>query len=91
MTTSHKLTLFNLVLARLTPYRKRLQHKCQLKIQFTSWHNFDDCIEISLMRFGDDSHITQYDWLTYKLDVPSERNINSFIDEAVEKIKPFIH
>ena len=91
MTTSHKLTLFNIVLAQLTPYRKRLQHKCQLKIQFISWDNFDDRIEISLMRFGDDGHITKYDWLTYNLNIPSERNINAFIDEAVEKIKPFIH
>ena len=91
MTTAHKITLFGLVMARLIPYRERLQHKCELKIEFSSTGKYGDTIDVTVIRWGDNRHIEDHEWLVYHFDEHSERNINAFIDEAVEKIKPFIN
>lgn len=91
MTTSHKLTLFSLVMTQLTPYRERLQPHCELKIEYLSTGKGTDTIDVTVVRWGNDSHIIDHEWSTYRLDDPSECNINTFIDMTIEDIKLFTH
>lgn len=88
MTTSHKLTLFVLVLARLEPYQKRLKPNHSLWIRYNNTGNGSDTIEISAHCWLE-GNIADIKWFTYSLGDPSEININAFIDNAIEKLKPF--
>lgn len=88
MTTSHKLTLFGLVMARLEPYQKRLKPHHDIWIRYNNMCDGRDTIEISAHRYLD-GDMDDFKWFTYHLDIPSEININTFIDNIIETLKPF--
>lgn len=88
MTISHKLTLFNLVLARLIPYRERMNPDTTLDIEFKSDHDHGDMIRISVCQWQN-AAIVDSDFFTYNFDRAGEISINDFIDHVIETTTRF--
>lgn len=88
MTISHKLTLFNLVLARLIPYRERMNPDTTLDIEFKSDHYYGDSIRISVCQWQN-AAIVDSDFFTYNFDRASEISLNDFIDHVIETTTRF--
>ena len=88
MTTSHTLTLFSIVLARLEPYTKRTKPDCILQINYEYSSAYGAAVRISASKWRN-ATILDHKFFSYNFNSASMPSINDFIDDVIEATKPF--